>query len=88
MRRFTFLALCLLWVYISPASSTDEFRSKIVNFDPHHVRWIREYYGCPGDGEITQADCKPHLGKMDWPEYRKARKAAAELYGLVIPDER
>ena len=68
--------------------AADELRSKIVNFDPHHVRWIREYYGCPAEGEVTQEDCKPHLGKMDWPEYKKARKGAAELYGLVIPDER
>jgi hypothetical protein len=75
--------VCLLFVYIFPLSSADEFRARIVAFDPHHVRWIREYYGCPGDGEIVEADCKAHLGKMNWPEYRKARKAAAELYDLV-----
>lgn len=68
--------------------ATDEIGTKVANFDPHHVRWIREYYGCPGEGEIDPADCKPHLGKMNWAEYKKARKGAAELYGLVIPDER
>lgn len=81
------LRACLLMVLlVLPAGTsqlriTDEMQVNAVNFERHHLPFIKDLFGCPPN-PIHFSQCHPGRGILNYREYTQARKAAAKLYSL------
>ena len=54
----------------------------VIDFEHHHDPFVRDLFGCPPTGTMSDEVCFPRQGRVDAGMYKKARKAAAALYGL------
>lgn len=79
MRRAVFtLLLCSRFVN----SETDEMAYRLIAFEAPYNTFLRAYFGCPPDGEISRQVCLPHKREIRRGAYVKAREAAKVLFDL------
>lgn len=80
MRRIGLLiaALC----FSLGAGETDEMAYRIIAFETPYNTFLRAYFGCPPDGEISREVCLPHKREIRRGDYEKAREAAKALFDL------
>lgn len=59
----------------------NDFDHLVRQFNQHWDKFLRAYLACPPEVG-TERDCKPALGRIDYPEFQRAEKAARKLFDL------
>ena len=59
-----------------------DLQTLVVDFEHRHDPFVRELFGCPATGVMSDDVCFPRQGRVDAGMFKRARKAAASLYGL------
>ena len=54
----------------------------ILTFEIHHDRFIRDLFGCPPTGIISDKTCLRSNARLNYEEFEAARKAAKRLYSI------
>lgn len=74
LKKFLLAAVVLM--------ATTPYHDNLLPFERHHDRFVREYFGCPPTGEISNKTCKIENGRLNYGEFLAARKAAMKLYNI------
>ena len=73
------ISACLL-LQAQPAAD-DVFARRLTAFHRHYGPLFLDFFGCPEGAKVIE-ECKPKLGRLNYQEYKAARKAAIELFQL------
>lgn len=81
LRRITRRAALALPYIARAVAATPNVDPRIAEFHQHWDKFLRVYLGCPSWATQIR-ECDLNQGLWDIPEFRKAAKAAKELFDL------
>lgn len=86
MHFLRILTLLILSPLVLSEAQFSDLRLAVVAFEKPHDKFVRQLFGCQPEGMITPDTCNPNLGTINYGEFSRARKAAARLYDLKVPE--
>ena len=62
-------------------------RERVLEFEDHWLRYVKQLVGCPADGNFRVSDCRAELGSINASEWLECRRLAKKLFNLRDADE-